>query len=56
MTLDLSAGGIVQALVVAGLGGTAKVLFDTVIELGKLGTRVDGHEKRLDRLDDRGNE
>lgn len=54
MTLDLSASTIIQGLIVIGLGGTAKVLFNTVMELGKVKTTVDGHEKRLDKLESPG--
>lgn len=51
MTLDTTT--IVQALIVGGLLSTAGVLFRAVVKLAELGVRVDDHDRRIDRLEDR---
>ena len=52
MTLDLNVSLIVQGLIVAGLLGTAKVLWNTVVRLAEIGIRVDDHGRRIERLED----
>lgn len=53
MTLDINLSLIFQGLIVAGLLGTAKVLWNTVVELAKLGVQVDDHGRRLGVLEEK---
>lgn len=49
MTFQL--GEVLQALITAGLLGTAGVLWRTVIKLAELGVEVRNQDRRLDRLE-----
>lgn len=50
MTVDAS--GILQAIIVAGLLGTAGTLFRAIVKLAELGVRVDDHGRRIDKLEE----
>lgn len=43
---------ILQAVIAATLVGTARVLFNTVVELGRVTARMDEQGRRLDRLEE----
>jgi TRAP-type mannitol/chloroaromatic compound transport system permease small subunit len=51
--MDFSGGQLVQGGMLLALGGIARILYNTTVLTARLDEKLDAHEKRVDRIEER---